>query len=69
MKMKKLNYIIPFLVAAFVMFTGCNEDLLDIEQKGVIDINSFYQTDEDAEQALVAMYADFITNIGGISSG
>jgi len=65
MKMKKLNYIIPFLVAAFVMFTGCNEDLLDIEQKGVIDINSFYQTDEDAEQALVAMYADFITNIGG----
>lgn len=63
--MKKLNYIIPFLVAAFVMFTGCNEDLLDIEQKGVIDINSFYQTDEDAEQALVAMYADFITNIGG----
>src|SRR5690606_18763353 len=62
---KKLNYIIPFLVAAFVMFTGCNEDLLDIEQKGVIDINSFYQTDEDAEQALVAMYADFITNIGG----
>lgn len=65
MKMKKRNYIIPFLVAVFVMFTGCNEDLLDIEQKGVIGLESFYITDEDAEHALVAMYADFITNIGG----
>ncbi len=65
MNMKNHNYILSFLLAALVMFSGCNEDLLEIEQQGVISLENFYQTDEDAEQALVAMYADFITNIGG----
>lgn len=61
--MKK--YIFPLLLTAVVLFSACNEDLLDIPQKGVIGIDSFYQTDEDAESALVNLYADFITNIGG----
>lgn len=61
--MKK--YIFPLLLTAVMLFSACNEDLLDIPQKGVIGIDSFYQTDEDAESALVNLYADFITNIGG----
>lgn len=61
--MKK--YIFPLLLTAVVLFSACNEDRLDIPQKGVIGIDSFYQTDEDAESALVNLYADFITNIGG----
>lgn len=48
--MKK--YILPLLITAVTIFSACNEDLLDIPQKGVISIDSFYQTDEDAESAL-----------------
>jgi hypothetical protein len=61
--MKK--YIFSLLIVAVALFSACNEDLLDIPQKGVIDIDSFYKTDEDAESALTNLYAEFITNIGG----
>jgi len=50
--MKK--YIIPILLLAF-SFSACQK-LLEIDQKGVISTDSFYQTDEDAESALVAAY-------------
>lgn len=63
--MKKLKFILPLLLGAVVFLAACSEDKLDIPQKGVISIDSFYKTDEDAEGALVALYADFITNIGG----
>jgi len=61
--MKK--YILPLFIITAVLFSACNEDLLDIPQKGVISIDSFYITDEDAESALVNLYANFITNVGG----
>ncbi len=61
--MKK--YILPIILIAVTLLTACNEDLLEIPQKGVIDIDSFYKTDEDAKSALIALYADFITNVGG----
>ena len=61
--MKK--YMLPLLFIAVALFLACSEDNLEIPQKGVIGIDSFYQTDEDAESALIALYADFITNIGG----
>lgn len=50
--MKK--YIIPILLLTFSL-TAC-ESYLDIEQKGVVSMESFYQTDEDAESALIAAY-------------
>nr|WP_320023606.1 RagB/SusD family nutrient uptake outer membrane protein [uncultured Draconibacterium sp.] len=62
--MKKYN-ILLFLFSAVVLFSACSEDNLDIEQKGVIDIEAFYETDEDALSALTDAYADFATNIGG----
>jgi hypothetical protein len=48
--MKK--YILLFSISALV-FTGCNPDVLDIPQKGVLPIENFYKTDADAEAALV----------------
>lgn len=44
--------------------TSC-EDQLDIEQKGVISSENFYQTDDDAEAALVAAYEGFMCNVVG----
>jgi hypothetical protein len=59
--MKKNKYIITLLLV--LLFTACSEDRLDIPQKGVISIDSFYKTDADAESAVVAMYAQFATQI------
>ena len=52
--MKKILIALTVLSAALV-FTGC-EKRLDIPRKGVVDFTSFYQTDADAESALVAAY-------------
>ncbi len=52
--MKKILIALTVLSAALV-FTGC-EKRLDIPRKGVVDLTSFYQTDADAESALVAAY-------------
>ena len=45
---------------ALFSFTACNPELLDIPQKGVIAYEDFYQTDEDAQGALTAVYDQFI---------
>ena len=59
--MKK--YIILGISAVLAVFatTSCNPDLLNIQQKGVIAYEDFYQTDEDAESALTAAYTSFIS--------
>lgn len=54
--MKK--YFLLLLSVGFLVSTGCNEDQLDIPQKGVIGVDNFYQTDEDAEAALTVVYYD-----------
>jgi hypothetical protein len=53
--MKK--YIL-FLCISALVFAGCDQELLDIPQKGVLSIETFYKTDADAEAALVGMYFD-----------
>lgn len=52
------------LIAAATLFTGC-EDRLDIEQNGVITAESFYKTDDDAQNALNNVYQSFALNIAG----
>lgn len=50
-----------------IMATAC-EDKLEEPQKGVYSIDTFYKTDEDAENALVGMYEIFeksMTNTNG----
>lgn len=59
--MKKIIY--SLLGAAF-LFSAC-EDRLNIEQKGVISFESFYQTDDDAQNALNNLYQSFCLNIAG----
>lgn len=60
--MKKIIYSIALLSS--MMFYSC-EDMLDIPQKGTDPIDGFYKTDADAESAVTAMYASFISEIGG----
>lgn len=64
--MKKIKYIFPFLFSAVMLFTACSEDRLEIPQKGVTSIETFYKTDEDAESALVNAYKDFASNMHGV---
>jgi len=44
-----------YLALVFV-FTACSKDFLDVEPVGKLSEGDFYQTDEDASQALVATY-------------
>lgn len=62
--MKKTLYSVLALSAIFA-FTSCDQSRLDIPQKGVTLIEDFYQTDEDAEAALVAAYTQFATFVAG----
>lgn len=61
--MKKIVYSILAVVAVFA--TSSCESRLDIPQKGVSAYETFYQTEEDAEGALVAAYASFATYVTG----
>ena len=56
--MKKI--IILTSAVALLSLTACDQKLLEIPQKGVVAYETFYQTDEDAQSALVAAYASFI---------
>ena len=61
--MKKIVYSV-LAFAALMLGVSCEKNL-DIPQKGVTAIESFYQTDEDAISALNAAYARFATRITG----
>jgi hypothetical protein len=54
--MKKIFIAITVMFAA-VAFTSCNQDLLNIQQKGAVSQEEFYQTDDDALAAITAVYA------------
>ena len=61
--MKKIVYSV--LAFAALMTVASCEKYLDIPQKGVTAIETFYQTDEDCISALNAAYARFATRITG----
>lgn len=65
--MKKILFstILTLVATATMTLTTSCEDQLDIEQKGVIPSEKFYQTDADAEAALVAAYEGFMCNVVG----
>ena len=65
--MKKILFstILTLAATATMTLTTSCEDQLDIEQKGVIPSEKFYQTDADAEAALVAAYEVFMCNVVG----
>lgn len=59
-----MRKIIYSLLGVAFLFSAC-EDRLDIEQKGVISFDSFYKTDDDAQNALNNLYQSFCLNIAG----
>lgn len=61
--MKK--YFLLLCIGALA-FTGCDQDQLDIEQKGVTTFDNFYKTDGDALAALTAVYYDTHQNFVSI---
>ena len=64
MNMKKILYAIS-AVAILLFAASCDESRLDIPQKGVTSIDTFYQTDEDALSALTAAYARYASYVPG----
>ena len=65
----KKNIILGIIGAtALLSFSACNQNLLDIQQKGVIAYEDFYQTDDDAQSALTSVYAEFISLINAQGS-
>ena len=68
--MKKI-YIALTVVFAALFLTGC-EKMLDIQKKGVVAMEEFYLTDEDAESALVNAYYQagrWLSNTMGTEAG
>ena len=68
--MKKIFLALTVVCAAWI-FSSC-EGRLDIPRKGVIALESFYQTNEDAESALVSAYyvaGRFLSNTIGTEAG
>ena len=55
--MKKSIFLLPAFTLA-IGFAGCDEDRLDIPQKGVVVLSTFYQTDADAVAAITKVYVD-----------
>lgn len=55
--MKKIFSLIPLAILVFSL-VSCN-GMLDTEQHGVVPTATFYQSDEDCEEATVAVYALF----------
>ena len=53
--MKKILTIGLACAAAVAALTSCNQDLLNIQQKGVIAYEDFYKTDDDAQSALTTV--------------
>lgn len=54
--MKTIYIYILSLILGLLLFNSC-EDLLDIPQQGVISIDNFYQTDQEAIEAITAVYS------------
>lgn len=70
--MKKYMILLPAMAFAFA---GCDQDELDIPQKGVKSIETFYKTDADAEAAVAKVYVDtqknfaFLPEVNGYNYG
>ena len=66
--MKKYIIIGLSVALAVLSTTSCNPELLNIQQKGVVAYEDFYQTDDDAKSALTTVYAQFINMINSQGS-
>ncbi len=66
--MKKILF--PILACALGLISAsCSQSRLEIPQKGVIPMESFYKTDEDAISAITSVYHGFATNVASFKRG
>ena len=66
--MKKILF--PILACALGLISAsCSQSRLEIPQKGVIPMESFYKTDEDAVSAITSVYHGFATNVASFKRG
>lgn len=57
MKKRTINFILPaILVALLLLPVSCTEDFLETEPIGKATVDNFYETDKDAEMAVMAAY-------------
>ncbi len=54
----KKNIIILF--SLILMFSSCDQDLLDIQELGVVSESSYYKTDDDALSAITVVYQEML---------
>ena len=54
----KIKNIILAVFAGVLALTSCNQSLLDIPQKGVLNYETYYSTDEEILTASAAMYLE-----------
>lgn len=52
----KLSILLPSLAVLALFFVACNEDFLETENPNAVSTSAFYETYEQANQALMAVY-------------
>ena len=62
----KIYKTIFIAIATATVFSSCSQDLLDIEQKGVVSEEEYYSTDEDALSASTVIYSTWLSLNGDV---
>jgi starch-binding outer membrane protein, SusD/RagB family len=63
----KAKYI-SIIVFSLLLSIGCSDSFLDTEQQGVVAVENFYKTDEEALQGILSVYDQFWTMVSGYSN-
>ena len=63
MKSKIFNLSNIFILLALITF-GCSEDFMEYDQRGVQTVESFYQTDDQVFEALMAVFDEWQSGMG-----
>ncbi len=65
MNMKAMKYNFSKIFILIVLFAfGCSEDFLEYDQRGVQTVESFYQTDDQVFEALMAVFDEWQGGMG-----
>jgi len=62
--MKTTIYKFQNLLVIALFSFGCSEDFLEYEQRGVQTVDSFYQTDDQVFEALMAVFDEWQNGMG-----
>ena len=51
-----MKNIFLIMISCCLLFATACDDKMDVSQQGVVSLDGFYTTDEDAEEAIAAVY-------------